>query len=434
MNSGSSPADPTVAALLADAVAAQRAGLPDVAARHLTAALARAPDNAPALNMLGLVHLRQGRAEDARALLLRATQADPAAAALWLNLAQAQRTLRDDAGERRSLEAVLDRDPYALVAHARKAELHQRRGEEALAIAAWQAVLTLCEADETPAPAVQDLAARARAYIAPRAARLAARMDEELRAARSPLAPSASRRVDAGIDHALGKRRIYTSQCSGLHVPFLPADEFFPRSHFPWFDRLEAATPTIRAEYEAVRTGDGAGFKPYVNLPTGAQANLWTDLSQSTRWSAYYLWQYGVRNDAACALCPATAAIIAALPLADLPGRTPTVFFSLLAPGTRIPPHTGVSNTRAIVHLPLVIPPECGFRVGGDTREWKIGEAWAFDDTIEHEAWNNSDQMRAVLIFDVWNPHLTTEERDLLRVFYRSADATGLNPDPAAGF
>ena len=132
--------------------------------------------------------------------------------------------------------------------------------------------------------------------------------------------------------------------------------------------------------------------------------------------------------------CPETAALLDGLPLADHSGRAPTVFFSLLEPHTRIPPHTGVSNTRAIIHLPLMLPPGCGFRVGGETREWEIGRAWAFDDTIEHEAWNDSDQMRAILIFDVWNPHLTEEERALLRTFYASADASGLNPEPAPGF
>jgi aspartyl/asparaginyl beta-hydroxylase (cupin superfamily) len=69
---------------------------------------------------------------------------------------------------------------------------------------------------------------------------------------------------------------------------------------------------------------------------------------------------------------------------------------------------------RLLCHLPLVLPGNCRFRVGNETREWKMGEAFVFDDTIEHEAWNDSDQMRAVLIFDVWNPLLTQEERDFI--------------------
>ena len=88
--------------------------------------------------------------------------------------------------------------------------------------------------------------------------------------------------------------------------------------------------------------------------------------------------------------------------------------FSLLKPRTRIPPHTGVTNVRLVTHLPLIIPESCRFRVGNDTREWVPGTAWVFDDTIEHEAVNDSDKLRVVLIFDVWHPHLTPPERTMI--------------------
>jgi len=102
------------------------------------------------------------------------------------------------------------------------------------------------------------------------------------------------------------------------------------------------------------------------------------------------------------------------VPLPDQPGRTPAAMFSVLKPRTRIPPHTGVTNVRLVTHLPLVVPPGCGFRVGNETREWVEGKAWVFDDTIEHEAWNDSDKLRAVFIFDIWHPHLTAAERALI--------------------
>ena len=85
--------------------------------------------------------------------------------------------------------------------------------------------------------------------------------------------------------------------------------------------------------------------------------------------------------------------------------------FSMLAPRTRIPAHTGVANTRLVCHLPLIVPSGCGFRVGDTVREWREGEAFVFDDTIEHEAWNDSDQLRVVLIFDLWAPALSEAER-----------------------
>jgi aspartyl/asparaginyl beta-hydroxylase (cupin superfamily) len=115
------------------------------------------------------------------------------------------------------------------------------------------------------------------------------------------------------------------------------------------------------------------------------------------------------------ARCPRTVATLAELPQVDIPGHGPTAFFSILDAHTRIPPHTGVTNTRLTVHLPLIVPAGCGFRVGGEIREWQVGTAWVFDDSIEHEAWNDSDVPRAILIFDIWNPALTPLERDLVR-------------------
>jgi aspartyl/asparaginyl beta-hydroxylase (cupin superfamily) len=98
--------------------------------------------------------------------------------------------------------------------------------------------------------------------------------------------------------------------------------------------------------------------------------------------------------------------------------------FSLLAPRTRIPPHTGAANTRLVCHLPLIVPPGCGFRVGAATREWRVGEAFVFDDTIEHEAWNDSDELRVVLIIDLWAPALNQAERSAIAAVMGAAGPT----------
>jgi aspartyl/asparaginyl beta-hydroxylase (cupin superfamily) len=104
-------------------------------------------------------------------------------------------------------------------------------------------------------------------------------------------------------------------------------------------------------------------------------------------------------------------------------GRTPSAMFSVLKPRTRIPPHTGVTNARLVAHLPLVVPEGCGFRVGNETRQWVPGTAWVFDDTIEHEAWNDSDRPRAILIFDVWHPALTPAERAMVTAMAEAMEA-----------
>ena len=89
--------------------------------------------------------------------------------------------------------------------------------------------------------------------------------------------------------------------------------------------------------------------------------------------------------------------------------------FSLLAPHTHIPPHTGVINGRLTVHLPLVVPPDCGaLRAGEQAHAWEEGRCLVFDDSFVHEAWNDSPHLRAVLIFDIWHPALSAVEREAL--------------------
>lgn len=387
-------------------------------------------DTPQALNAAGFRLLEGGDAAGAVPLFARAAALDPGAGALWLNLAKAQRALGDDAGEAASLARVLAIDARDLTGLIRFAELHERRGELARATVAWSGVIAVAPPLDECAPPLAEVVRHATAFVNTRNADFAATIEAALTDDLAEVPPAARRRIDAAIGVATGRRRVYVNECAGLHFPFLPADEFFARDHFPWIAALEAQAPAIRAEVEALLAGPAEGIVPYVAMEPGAPPNKWSALDRSLNWSSYYLWQYGAPIDAALAKCPATAAALAAIPRAELPGRAPTAFFSILRPHTRIPPHTGVSNTRAIVHLPLIVPPGCGFRVGGETRAWVEGEAFAFDDTIEHEAWNDGEEVRVVLILDVCNPYLTSAEQLLLQAFYRAADASGHNPEP----
>jgi aspartyl/asparaginyl beta-hydroxylase (cupin superfamily) len=236
--------------------------------------------------------------------------------------------------------------------------------------------------------------------------------------------------MQAAIGYMTGGRPIFTNHCEGLHYPFLPADEYFDREHFPWIGDLEAATASVRQEVQAIMAMPASVLAPYVAMPAGTPDNKWSALDHSLDWSALHLWKDGQRIDDACALAPRTAELLERLPMCRIQGRAPTAFFSILKAGKHIPPHTGVTNTRAIIHLGLVVPPDCQFRVGGETRTWREGEAFAFDDTIEHEAWNRSDQDRAVLIFDAWNPHMSEQERAMVCRLFEVADA---ERDRAAG-
>jgi aspartyl/asparaginyl beta-hydroxylase (cupin superfamily) len=268
-------------------------------------------------------------------------------------------------------------------------------------------------------PMAEDALARGRRFLDYHNHEFAVTLERELGEA---LESSESRRFRAAVDTMLGKRRIYQNECHGIHYPFLPADEFFERRNFPWFEELEARTPAIRQEALALLEGGHEAIRPYVRQPKGTPQNKWTPLDESLAWGACFLWEYGVRNDPVCDLCPETATALERVPRSHVPGKAPSAFFSILQPGAHIPPHTGVTNSRAIIHLPLVVPDGCEFRVGGETRPWREGEAFAFDDTIEHEAWNPSDKVRIVLIFDVWNPHLTQAEQEFLARLFTIAD------------
>ena len=164
-------------------------------------------------------------------------------------------------------------------------------------------------------------------------------------------------------------------------------------------------------------------FAPYIAFPPEAPVNQWEELNHSRRWSSLFLWKDGQRQDAVCAACPQTAALLERLPMAQQPGFAPTAMFSALEANTRIPPHTGSTNVRLLCHLPLVLPGPARFRVGNELRAWEMGRAWVFDDTIEHEAWNDADALRVILIFDVWNPYLEPGERDRVNALMAARNA-----------
>jgi aspartate beta-hydroxylase len=242
-------------------------------------------------------------------------------------------------------------------------------------------------------------------------------LEKSLSAIRERHGGAQQRRVDACLDTLMGKRRIFHQQPTWMYFPELPAIDFFDRSLFPWLAALEARSPEIRTELMRVLVADREGLQPYIDFPAGLPIDQFTELNRSRKWSAYFLWNQSVPNAGHIARCPITARTLEeVVPRCRVEGRAPTAFFSILDPNTRIPAHTGITNTRCTVHLPLIVPPNCGFRVGATTREWVADQAWVFDDTMEHEAWNLSDTPRAVLIFDIWNPLLTAAERDMIQV------------------
>lgn len=373
-------------------------------------------------NAEGLAAIRAGDGAGATAAFLRATRADPQAGPLWRNLAHAYRLSDDHVGERAALDRALSLDRTDFVAQLRMAQLLQRLGEETGALLAWNGVQQLAQRLPDLNAALAGELAAGLAYCEGLRQRLGVAADRVVAALPGDDQTDA-RRLRAFVDVALGRRGVFQNRCAGAYYPFLPADEYFDDHHFPWFAQLEAGAPAIKEELEALLATPDEVLRPYVRMEAGTPANDWSALDGSLDWAACFLWEYGRPHQHILDRCPRTAALLADLPLARIPGRAPNAFFSLLRPHSHIPPHTGVTNTRAIIHLALDIPPDCGFRVGGETRQWQPGKAFAFDDTIDHEAWNRSDQRRAILILDAWNPHLSEAEREGVVAYFAASDA-----------
>jgi aspartyl/asparaginyl beta-hydroxylase (cupin superfamily) len=218
------------------------------------------------------------------------------------------------------------------------------------------------------------------------------------------------------------KTRHFHAEPTHFHFPGLPEVEFPDRSLFPWLEALEAATPVIAAELSAVMAAERAELVPYVQYDATVPMRQWKALNHSLDWTAIHLLLHGERVEANARHCPQTMALLATLPQPQLPGYAPNAMFSLLAPHTHIPPHNGVANFRLVCHLPLVLPGQCWFRCGEERREWRMGEAFVFDDTIEHEAANESDQLRVVLIADIWNPGISEAETAAVARILAAAD------------
>jgi aspartate beta-hydroxylase len=395
---------------------AWQVGEHDTAAQLLAELVERQPAHAAALNTLGLIAI--GRNECAQAIdyFERAAAAEPASAAIWFNHFQALEAAGDLESGLASLDRALTVDAYYVPALYKKAECLERLGRAAEAATIYRAVIAasppLDSLPESARVALEHGRSLVEAIDGERASAIAEPFDR----VRAAFPGADFSRAVAYAEQQTGRRKVYVQQPVGGHFPYLPALEFFPREHFPWLAELESRTEAIRRELQALLDADDQGFAPYVAYAPGDPVNQWGELNHSRRWSAWFLWKDGQRQDENCARCPAAAAAAEAVPLLDLPGKGPTVMFSLLEPRTRIPPHTGSNNVRATLHLPLIVPPGCGFRVGAETRDWRVGEAFVFDDTIEHEAWNESDQPRAVFILDLWNPLLSDAERAAVRV------------------
>jgi len=319
-------------------------------------------------------------------------------------------------------------DPRSVRGLIQRADQFAATGDARSASAFYHAAVRAAPSQgKVPAELAADLR-RAQEMCAQYAAQYKGYLREQL-AAKGFDTVRSSTRFAQSLDIILGEKRIFVQEPRYYYFPALPQIQFYANEQFPWLASVEAATDAIRAELLEVMQ-DPTAFSPYVTGHANRPRNDQQGMLNNPAWSAFYLWKNGEPVAGNAERCPRTLEALRDVPLAMVPNRSPSILFSLLKPGAHIPPHNGLVNTRLICHLPLVVPGPSRFRVGNETREWVEGRAWLFDDTIEHEAWNDSDRTRVILLFDVWRPELSVEERQLVVDLFEAIDAyNGSKPD-----
>jgi aspartate beta-hydroxylase len=386
------------------------------AERASRAVLERSPDDVEALNIVGLAAIRDGEPARAMALLERATRIDPANPVSFHHLGRAREMAGDLPSALLALQEALRLKPEFYLSRLHFASLLERSGEGDAA--AMQFARTLHDAqsrnqwvnaETTPVGlrplvehAVLTVRTRRRGLLFGVAERLASRYGRE-----------SMTRVEKCLRIYLGEERATFAdarqQPTFLYFPDLPTSPYLDRTACPWVDGFETQTEAMRQEL--LRLLPSEHGRERVFMATDVEQQNLRGVGAAPSWNGYYFYRHGVRREDNCASCPTTAAAVDALPLSRVPEHGPEVLFSVFTAGTHLLPHRGVTNTRVVAHLPLIVPADCALNVGGEVHAWREGHVVVFDDTYEHEAWNRSQETRVVLILDLWNPYLTEAEQ-----------------------
>ena len=402
-----------LAALANEAGAAASAGRWRDAERLWTQVRALDPDNVQALFSLGVHAYQRGDAVGGLQLLQAARARAPRDPMIPLTISRIHRDADRPDQEWSAVIDALAIDPYFLPGLLAKAEFHERQRRPKAAAGVFRDALKAAPPEPQWLPALRRRLEHARDAVRRDAEELVEFLNHRIAVDRGTIDAALHGRWDEAVSILAGKTRPYHPECHQLYVPRLPAITFYDDASFPWMRELESRTDAIKAELQDMLASRGEEFVPYIQYKPGDPVNQWERLNHSRNWSGFHLYAHGEPVREHLAQCPRTAEALALVEAVEIPGLCPNAMFSALAPGAHIPPHTGETNARLVAHLPLVVPEGCSFRVGYDWRKWREGKCWVFDDTIEHEARNDSDRLRVILMFDVWNPLLSSTERDM---------------------
>lgn len=414
----STQADSSAAVYRETARTQWRRGELDQAEQSFDRLLALEPEDTQALQFVADRHYARGDADRAGQLLQTAARLSPDDPAIARQLGAARLATGDYTGAIAGFQHALERAPQMFVARLNLGIALEQSGRAHDALIAYAMAIHTAQgvgrwqSDATTAPGLRDAVRHAIRYFNDGRHELFARLLDTLgeRYGRTELG-----RVKRALAIYLGELAANLpdprQQPKFLYFPDVPSQPYYPRGRFPWLDALEAAVDTVRGELRDVLQ-QNQPLEPFLGVQTPAEvaAMLRASGQQTAAWDAYFFYRHGDRYDDHCAQCPQTSVLLDSLPLVRVKDHAPETLFSVLRPGTHILPHRGVTNTRLVTHLPLIVPADCALRVGGEEHVWQEGHCVVFDDTFEHEAWNRGDQTRVVLILDTWNPDLSEAE------------------------
>ncbi|MDE1894072.1 MAG: aspartyl/asparaginyl beta-hydroxylase domain-containing protein [Pseudomonadota bacterium] len=413
------PYDPNPAASRSMALDHLRRHDTDAAEHCFRRLLALVPDDVQALLFIAGQHVSRGEHQLAIGALQVAARARPEDPTIWNQLGFAQSGAGDFAQAADSLRRGLALAPGVFVARLQLGVALEQLGQSHEALKAYFMAIQGAHAqgrwvsDATTAPGLRGAVRYAMNYVNKGRHQLFRASFEPLR---DRYGSAELVRVERSLAIYFGERSADIpdprQKPKFLYFPDIPSQPFYPRERFPWLDALEAATATVREELREV-LAQSQQLEAFLGVQSPGQTKELLDSSgeRPASWDAFFFYRHGIRYDEHCLRCPQTTALLDALPLVRIRDHSPETLFSVLSPGTHILLHTGVTNTRLVTHLPLIVPNDCAIRVGGEDHVWQEGHCVTFDDTFEHEAWNHSDKTRVVLILDTWNPDLSEAER-----------------------